>query len=559
MAVNFTPVGAEVQVNTGITNDQEDADVALTTSGRFFVAWTSDHSIADDLDIYGQFFNADGTRSGSQVEIDNDGSDNSGDDQSEAAVASRAGGGVVVVYRDTDIGGPGTSDISLRTISSTGVVGPLLEVHNVTSPLSAPDVATLANGQSIVVWQRNLNGTDHDIDARFLNAAGTGFVTPSTRSVDTSGASVSDNPAVAASGNNALIVYEDTRGGGNVDIRAAFYNGGTNDFPTVGTLIADAGGTLIRPDVAALTDGRYIVVWDNTTNNDIEGRFVDANGNPIGAAFTIANNAGANDDARVAALPDGGFIVTWDTDGGVIAPEDGGDFAVLARRFDGTGAPAGDLFLVNTGDPNTSQFYPAVAADPGTGKAFIAWEDRHSFSGAGQDNDPSGIRGLAFLATTDPIDGTPGNDTITTYSLSETIRGLEGNDTINAMGGNDSIDGGLGNDLLTGGPGADRFAFITAIKPKGSNVDTIADFSAADDTILLDNAIFKKLKTEGTLAGKFFELGKKAKSGKDAIIYNDKNGDVLYDKNGNKKGGAILFAKLEGSPDDVSAPDFLVI
>ena len=33
----------------------------------------------------------------------------------------------------------------------------------------------------------------------------------------------------------------------------------------------------------------------------------------------------------------------------------------------------------------------------------------------------------------------------------------------------------------------------------------------------------------------------------------------LYDKNGQKKGGAILFAKLEGSPDDVSAADFVVI
>ena len=80
-----------------------------------------------------------------------------------------------------------------------------------------------------------------------------------------------------------------------------------------------------------------------------------------------------------------------------------------------------------------------------------------------------------------------------------------------------------------------------------------------DDTILLDNAIFKKLKTEGVLAAKFFEVGKKAKSGKDAIIYNDQTGDLLYDKNGAKKGGAILFAKLEGSPDDVSAADFLVI
>ncbi len=260
-----------------------------------------------------------------------------------------------------------------------------------------------------------------------------------------------------------------------------------------------------------------------------------------------------------------------------------------------TGAAAGDLFLVNTGDPNTNQFEPTVAVNRGTGQAFIAWTDYHSFTGAGQDNHPPGIRGHAFKATTDIVNGTPGNDTITTYSLSETINGLSGNDTINAKGGNDVVkgglgsdlmfggvgndtmygedgadtvngeagndlvNGGLGNDVLSGGPGADRFVFDTAIKPKGSNIDTIADFSAADDTILLDNAIFKKLKQEGALKAKYFEVGKKAHDGKDYVVYNNKTGDLLYDKNGDHKGGALVFAHLEGSPDDLSAADFVVI
>jgi Ca2+-binding RTX toxin-like protein len=136
--------------------------------------------------------------------------------------------------------------------------------------------------------------------------------------------------------------------------------------------------------------------------------------------------------------------------------------------------------------------------------------------------------------------------------------GGNGADKLNGEAGNDVVSGGLGNDSLTGGPGADRFIFDTAIKPKGTNIDTIKDFSAADDTILLDNAIFTKLKQEGVLAGKNFEVGKKAHGRKEFIIYNDKNGDLSYDNNGGKKGGAIVFAHLKGSPDDVSAADFLV-
>ena len=110
-----------------------------------------------------------------------------------------------------------------------------------------------------------------------------------------------------------------------------------------------------------------------------------ATGTPLGSEFIVSNSGGDNFNARVAALPNGGFIVTWDNDGGATGTEvDGGNIAVLARRFDSSGAPAGDEFLVNTGDPDTDQQLPAVAANPVTGQAFIAWEDFHAFAGCGQ-------------------------------------------------------------------------------------------------------------------------------------------------------------------------------
>jgi Ca2+-binding RTX toxin-like protein len=592
MARNFTTVGQEVQVNaTALDGAQFDANVTALTDGRFAVVNTRVVG-AVDWDVNLQFVTANGILSGERLLIDNDLGF-----QVSAAVAPRLGGGAVVVWTDqngNDGSGNALSDaIQLRVVSATGTMSSPLTVIDGLSPKGNPDAAMLTNGQVVVVWKETHPG-DTDIGLRVLNAAGTGF-TGDPLYIDASASLDSNLPAIAASGNKALIAYEDQAGD---NILVKLFDGATGTLSSLsfvaGKVVASTGD-LQNPDVAALANGRYIVVWKNDTNDDIEGRFVDANGNPIGAAFTIGNNAGNNVVPRVAALPDGGFIVTWSNDGGVVAPENGGDSAVLARRFDSSGAAAGDLFLVNTGDPSTDQDFPAVAVNRSTGRAFIAWDDFHAFSGTGQDNDPPGIRGRAFLTTTDIVNGTSGNDTITTYSLSETINGLGGNDTINARGGNDSVNGGpgsdrmfgnvgndtmvggdgadtvdgeagndlvnggLGNDVVTGGPGPDRFAFNTAIKPKGSNIDTIADFSAADDTILLDNAIFTKLKAEGVLKAKFFEVGKKAKSGKDFIVYNDKNGDVLYDKNGKKKGGAIAFAKLEGSPDDVSAADFLVI
>jgi Ca2+-binding RTX toxin-like protein len=589
MAANFTRTGQEVQVNAAAVDRSEfDADIAALTDGRFAVVNTRALS-NDDWDINLQFLNADGTLSGERLLIDNDVGI-----QQFAAVAPRLGGGAVVAWTDVngrDAGGnPLNNAVEIMVVGSTGVMANPLTVAQLGA--AGPDVALLADGRVLVVWQHQF-GANFDVLLRVLDADGSGL--GAIKSLESDNAIRAVTPAIAASGNKALVAFEEEFSG---DIRVELFDGESGEFTMPGTpgrLVANVG-SLTAPDVAALNDGRYIVVWENESNGRVEGRFVDASGTTVSATtLTIADTAGANETPRVAALPDGGFIVTWRTTGGVIAPEDGGDYAVLGRRFDSTGAAAGDLFLVNTGDPETSQYAPAVAVHRGSGNAFIAWTDDHVFSGAGQDNQPPGIRGRAFAPTTDVVNGTDAGDAITTYSLSETINGLAGNDTVIAMGGNDAVDGGEGSDLLfggigddalaggegadtingedgadlinggpgndglSGGPGPDRFMFNTAIKKKASNVDTIADFSAADDTILLDNAIFKKLKTEGVLKAKFFEAGKKAKSGKDTIIYNDKNGTLVYDKNGDKKGGALLFARLEGSPDDVSAADFLVI
>lgn len=114
------------------------------------------------------------------------------------------------------------------------------------------------------------------------------------------------------------------------------------------------------------------------------------------------------------------------------------------------------------------------------------------------------------------------------------------------------------SDTLTGTASPDGFVFDTPLD-RESNVDVLVGFDPADDRIELDNAIFRKLKTEGTLKGKFFNLGRKADDKNDFINYNKNSGAVTYDKNGDRKGGDVKFAVLLGAPDDVGASNFMVI
>ncbi|HZH09001.1 MAG TPA: cadherin domain-containing protein [Microvirga sp.] len=155
--------------------------------------------------------------------------------------------------------------------------------------------------------------------------------------------------------------------------------------------------------------------------------------------------------------------------------------------------------------------------------------------------------------------------------LAESTSGSSGNDTLvggfytdrlSGGLGNDSIAGGYGNDVLTGGSGFDTFVFSgklgTSATDRAVNFDTIHDFNAPQDTIALENAIFKKLTKAGWLSSKNFASGAAAKDKDDFIGYNRKTGVLWYDPDGSGKAGAIEVALLKNRAD-LTHKDILVI
>ncbi|WP_242053379.1 hypothetical protein [Nostoc parmelioides] len=141
--------------------------------------------------------------------------------------------------------------------------------------------------------------------------------------------------------------------------------------------------------------------------------------------------------------------------------------------------------------------------------------------------------------------------------------GGNGNDTLNGDAGNDLLVGGAGNDRLFGGAGADTFGFGTD-NPFNSvdfGIDTIADFAAEVDTIMLDgtsftalnNAIFDNFSASvnnDTLVATSNEL----------IVYSLGSGRLFYNENGSAAGlgSGAHFATLSGAPT-LSGDDFLIL
>jgi Ca2+-binding RTX toxin-like protein len=135
-----------------------------------------------------------------------------------------------------------------------------------------------------------------------------------------------------------------------------------------------------------------------------------------------------------------------------------------------------------------------------------------------------------------------------------------GNSLANLLVGNagaNLLSGAAGNDVLIGGAGRDLFYFNT-VPNSTANVDTIADFSVADDTIWLENAVYAALGPAGPLAASAFAIGGAAADASDRIVYNSSTGALSYDDDGTGVHGAVIFAKVAAGLA-LTAADFTVV
>lgn len=166
-----------------------------------------------------------------------------------------------------------------------------------------------------------------------------------------------------------------------------------------------------------------------------------------------------------------------------------------------------------------------------------------------------GIEDLNGSNFADTLLGDGGANAIWGGAGDDRLYGRLGADTIYGGSGNDILIGNEGNDVLVGGAGKDCFDFDRALG--ASNVDRIADFVAADDTIRLDDAVFSAM-TAGALSSRAFGIGSTATSAAQRILYNPTSGQIFYDADGSGSGAAVLFATVAPGTA-LSAADFVVI
>jgi hypothetical protein len=147
---------------------------------------------------------------------------------------------------------------------------------------------------------------------------------------------------------------------------------------------SQTSGAQTAATIEALPNGGFIAIWQDPSgvggdsdSNAVKGQIFDASGHPVGSEFLVNTvTAGAQFEAQVAALTSGRFLVTWTDSTG--SGGDGSGSSIKAQLFAADGSKIGGEFLVNTATAMIQQT-PAVT-ELSNGGFVITWGDFNSAS-----------------------------------------------------------------------------------------------------------------------------------------------------------------------------------
>ena len=369
----------------------------------------------------------------------------------------------------------------------------------------------------------------------------TGFKLSGAAEFDFTGISVASAGDFNGDGFADLIV-----GAQGVDVNG--YNSGATYV-----VFGHAGGFDANLDLSTL-DGAAGFKLSGVAANDLSGNSVasagDVNGDGFADLIVGARDADSHgDDSGASYVVFGVAPTAAVTRYGTAADNDihGGAFDDLLK---GNG---GDDTL--TGGGGNDRLNGGAGADTLIGGAG---DDKYRVDDAGDVVTEAPAEGIDVVSTT-----------LSSHTLEAEVENLRyagvgnfsgtGNDLANIIrggAGDDTLDGGIGKDKLNGGDGADAFVFSSPLLV--GSFDTIADFAAGTDTIVLSSAIFTAAGSAGTLAEVAFFAGAQAHDADDRIIYDSANGSLMYDADGTGVQAAVKFAKVAtGLP--LTASDFTVV
>jgi len=226
-----------------------------------------------------------------------------------------------------------------------------------------PTATELADGTFVLLWQFG-NANDPGLRALRYAADGTQL---SVSEVDIDGGPRGErSPEITALEDGGYAVVWDRNQDFDDILVRTFDADGT---PRTVALSLDAGGNNSVPVIETLPGGEFLVVWVANSGTDVVAqRFDAATGTAVVGGDAVLATAAAGQaigTVDVAVLGSGNYVVTWSE-----SNADGDGFGLLMRAFAPDGTPLGAAAAVNT-DQAGDQLTPSVTELPGSGGNFL--------------------------------------------------------------------------------------------------------------------------------------------------------------------------------------------
>ena len=255
----------------------------------------------------------------------------------------------------------------------------------------APAVAGLSNGDFVIVW-KNFGQSGNLGGMYFQRYSAGGTKLGGETRVNSNGTTVQFAPSVAALENGRfVVVWTSPDDGSGSGVYMQRYDADGLPLGKAKRCNTFTTGNQAMPSVSALSNGGYIVAWRSSgqdgSGTGIYGQRFDSFGTKVGAGFRLNTNTFLDQThPRVAGLDNGGFVGAWNSDN-----QDGDGYGIYAQRYLSNGAKTGLEFRANS-ETSSMQFGAAIAALTNS-RSVIVW---YSF---GQDGSGFGVYAQRYAKT----------------------------------------------------------------------------------------------------------------------------------------------------------------
>lgn len=371
-------LGAEFLVNTSTTLYQYGPEVAADADGDFVVVWESSDGANEG--IFGQRYNANGTRRGSEFRIDT-----SGGYVGAPKVGMTPDGAFVVTWARQVPGQP-YFDILARRYSSSGLAQGGEASANGATPADGGihGLAAGVNGNFVVVWK-----TYYNADIQLRRYAASGALVGADMRVNSVVDGVQTFPAIAVDKvGNFAVVWASQKASG-YDIYGQRFSSDGDRLGEEFKVNSTTSGGQFEPKLAMNLSGEFIVTWagSGASGDEIFVRRFSGSGMPAGTEF-LANtfSVGNQQSSHLDMSEDGRAVVVWRSNG-----QDGSGYGVYGQRISPEGELEGAEFPVNSYTED-DQFPGGIAMDA-DGDFVVVWQS------CCQDGSGFGVFGQRFAGS----------------------------------------------------------------------------------------------------------------------------------------------------------------